>query len=80
LKLGDRYGAVAQGVMHVHHIVPLASIGTTYQVHPVNDLRPVCPNCHVVIHRREPPFSIEEVQELITRQATKTSIGASLGS
>jgi hypothetical protein len=22
----------------------------------------VCPNCHAVIHRREPPFSIEEVK------------------
>jgi hypothetical protein len=24
----------------------------------------MCPNCHAVIHRREPPFSIEEVREM----------------
>jgi len=35
---------------------------------PIRDLRPVCPNCHVVIHRREPPYSIDEVRQLLTQQ------------
>lgn len=68
VNLADRYGSVARGVIHVHHVIPLSHIGTRYEVDPIRDLRPVCPNCHVIIHRREPPFSIEEVQELMREQ------------
>lgn len=60
-----RYGQAADGLIHIHHLVPLAEIGASYSVDPVKDLRPVCPNCHAVIHRREPPYSIEEVQDFI---------------
>jgi len=38
-------------------------------VDPVKDLRPVCPNCHAVIHLRGGCLSIEEVQELINNTA-----------
>jgi hypothetical protein len=65
LDLVSRYGQVVAGFIHVHHLKTLASVGVSYQVDPERDLRPVCPNCHAVIHRREPPYSIEEVQEFI---------------
>lgn len=58
---GVAYGKDAEGYIHVHHLKPLASIGEEYVIDPINDLRPVCPNCHSVIHLRQPPFSIEEV-------------------
>jgi predicted HNH restriction endonuclease len=54
------YGDVAQDYIHVHHLRPLSEIREEHQVDPVNDLRPVCPNCHAVIHRRTPPYTIEE--------------------
>lgn len=66
------YGEVMAGFTHVHHLKPLATVGEGYQIDPVCDLRPVCPNCHAVIHRREPPYSIEEVQQLL-RAAADTS-------
>ena len=59
------YGEVARDDIHVHHLTPLSSIGEKHEVNPVTDLRPVCPNCHAVIHRRSPPFTIEEVQVLL---------------
>lgn len=62
---GATYGAAASGFIHVHHLKPLATIGAQYEVHPVEDLRPVCPNCHAVIHMTDPPRSIEEVQALL---------------
>jgi predicted HNH restriction endonuclease len=40
----------------------LSEIGGEYIVDPVADLRPVCPNCHAVLHRRIPAYSIEEVR------------------
>ncbi len=63
------YGEVMVGFTHVHHLKPLATVGEGYQIDPVCDLRPVCPNCHAVIHRREPPYSIEEVQQLLRAAA-----------
>lgn len=59
------YGAIGDGFIHVHHLVPLAQIREGYEVDPVRDLRPVCPNCHAMLHKRTPPFSIEELRTLI---------------
>ena len=44
------YGPLADKLIHVHHLRPLSEIGKSYVVDPVADLRPICPNCHAVIH------------------------------
>jgi len=62
-----RYGTAAAGYIQVHHVVPLATIAKEYRLDPIADLRPVCPNCHAMIHRREPPFSIEDVKQMLER-------------
>jgi hypothetical protein len=37
-----------------------------YKVDPVNDLWPVCPNCHAMIHRGPgPALTVEELQRLL---------------
>ena len=59
------FGKVGKDVIHVHHLKPLHEIGETYRVDPINDLRPVCPNCHVIIHKNNPPYSIDEVKAMI---------------
>jgi hypothetical protein len=66
--LSDRYGACVDGLIHVHHLIPLATIRMRYSVDPVRDLRPVCPNCHAVIHSTEPARTIEQVREMIRKQ------------
>lgn len=58
------YGSIGYGFIHVHHIVPLSSIGKEYIVNPKTDLVPVCPNCHAMIHRKRPPFLVEEMRVL----------------
>jgi len=35
------------------------------QLDPVKDLRPICPNCHAMIHRREPPYTIEDLRVML---------------
>ena len=62
---GINYGASAAGFIHVHHIRALASIGKQYEVNPTEDLRPVCPNCHAVIHMTNPPRTIEQVRAML---------------
>ena len=58
------YGEIGRGFIHVHHLKQLADIGSEYQLNPLTDLRPVCPNCHAMLHRRRPAYSIEELVEL----------------
>lgn len=62
---GKVYGAIGRGYIHVHHLVQLADIGKNYKVDPIKDLRPVCPNCHSMLHQRRPPLSIDELREMI---------------
>lgn len=57
----DEYGDIGHGFIHVHHLKQLADIGSEYQLNPVTDLRPVCPNCHAMLHRKRPAYSIDEL-------------------
>ena len=63
--LEDRYGQIGRAYIHVHHLTPISSIGQEYRLDPVKDLRPVCPNCHAMLHRRTPPYSVEELKSII---------------
>lgn len=65
---GSTYGPTAEGYIHVHHLRSLSEVGKAHLVDPVTDLRPVCPNCHAVLHRQIPAFSIEEVRAFLYEQ------------
>lgn len=62
---GAFYGEIGCGFIHVHHLVPLANLKAEYEVDPIKDLRPVCPNCHAMLHQNDPPFSIERLKKLV---------------
>lgn len=59
------YGEIGKGFIHVHHLKEISEIGKAYQIDPINDLLPVCPNCHAIIHKRTPPYTIEEVKKFL---------------
>ncbi|OLP18647.1 restriction endonuclease [Leptolyngbya sp. 'hensonii'] len=63
-NFGEFFGELGEGFIHVHHLCPISEIAGEYEVDPVKDLRPVCPNCHAMIHRRSPSLSIEEIVRL----------------
>ena len=63
-----KYGDLGKGFIHVHHLVLVSNVGKAYQVDPINDLRPVCPNCHSMLHKTNPPLSINELKEIIKNQ------------
>lgn len=67
LNFEERYGEVGRGFIHVHHEVPLHEIGREYLVSPVEHLKPVCPNCHAMLHRLDPPHSIPELRARLKR-------------
>lgn len=67
LNFVQTYGNLGAGFIHVHHIVPISDICKEYEVDPVNDLVPVCPNCHAILHRKTPPLTVEQLKKIIRK-------------
>ena len=65
------YGAAyARSYIEVHHLNPPAG-GRLRVVDPVAGLRPLCANCHSMVHRRPGiVLSIEELRQLIAAART----------
>ncbi|MBN1257161.1 MAG: HNH endonuclease [Planctomycetes bacterium] len=63
LKMESVYGEIGKEFIHVHHIRPLSSTSGKRTINPIKDLRPVCPNCHAMLHRKDPPMSIEALKK-----------------
>lgn len=61
------FGKLGKGFIHVHHLKPLAEIQKKYRVDPIKDLRPICPNCHAMIHRCNPVMTIEKLRASIRK-------------
>ena len=59
------YGPIGKDYILVHHLIPLSEINEKYDVDPIKDLRPVCANCHAIIHKGQSPTTIEEVKQMI---------------
>ena len=68
----DTYGEIGQNYIHVHHLIPLSEIGHEYEVDSINDLIPVCPNCHAMIHRAKPMLTMEQLRNCLKPNATGT--------
>jgi 5-methylcytosine-specific restriction protein A len=66
-----QYGEEGRGYIEVHHIVPVSKLGEGYLINPIKDLIPVCANCHAMIHRRTPPYSADEIKQLLRSTAAK---------
>ncbi|MBQ3699295.1 MAG: HNH endonuclease [Prevotella sp.] len=63
------YGEIGKNFIHVHHLTPISSIGKEYQLNVDTDLAPVCPNCHYMLHRKDPPYTIAELKEILAKQS-----------
>ena len=65
INFEKEYGEIGKDFIHIHHLKPLSEIRKEYKLNPEDDLRPVCPNCHAMLHRRIPPFTIYELREIL---------------
>ena len=59
------YGSIGKGFIHVHHKVDIATIGNEYSIDPINDLIPVCPNCHSMLHKKKPAYLVDELKQMM---------------
>jgi 5-methylcytosine-specific restriction protein A len=69
VDMQHRYGFVAEGLVEIHHTVPVSMLGPEYLINPATDLVPLCPTCHAVAHRRSPPFTVEEIKKMLQSAA-----------
>lgn len=63
----DAYGEVGKDYIHIHHLNELSLMGGQHELEPIRDLVPVCANCHAILHRRRPAYSIEEARLMLRR-------------
>ena len=65
----EKFGDLGQNFIHVHHIIDISTVGKEYSVNPKTDLIPVCPNCHAMLHKQKPAYSISELKSIM-REST----------
>lgn len=61
----QKYGKIGKNFIHVHHIEKISLHKEEYYIDPETDLIPVCPNCHAMLHKEEPPMKPEKLLEII---------------
>ena len=57
------YGSLGHQFIHVHHRTMISTAGKASKVDPAKDLVPVCPNCHAMLHKQNPPLTIDELKQ-----------------
>ena len=61
------YPGIGDGIIHIHHLKPVSYM----RGEPMNmdealeNVRPLCPNCHRIVHTKKPPLSIATVRASI---------------
>lgn len=61
----EKYGKIGIGYIHIHHLKEISKIEEEYVIDPFSDLEPVCPNCHAMLHKKEPAYTIEELKDIL---------------
>jgi predicted HNH restriction endonuclease len=68
MNFKDIYGELGENFIHVHHIVPLSEMENSYKLDPREDLVPLCPNCHAMVHRHDPVLLPDELKEILRQE------------
>ena len=67
----QKYGEIGVNFIHVHHVIPLSKLKKNYIPDPGKDLVPVCPNCHYMLYRKDPPYTVDELKEITENNEAK---------
>lgn len=68
------FGELGENFIHVHHLIDISTIGKEYSVNPKTDLIPVCPNCHAMLHKQKPPYSISELKKILQKSTNGNNV------
>lgn len=64
----EKYGELGRDFIHIHHVIPVSKMGPGYVPNPASDLVPLCPNCHAMVHRNDPPLTLEDLRSIVIRE------------
>lgn len=67
MSFEENYGEIGKNYIQVHHIVPVSQLGPNYHIDPEKDLVPVCANCHAMLHRKNPPYTPDELKAIVQK-------------
>lgn len=65
IKMSDIYGEIGENFIEVHHLNPIHLFDDQHVVDYKEDLIPLCPNCHAMIHKLEDPGDITTLRYFI---------------
>lgn len=61
----DTYGIIGKDFIEVHHTTPVSEMDEDFVLNIERDLVPLCSNCHSMVHRKKPPYSIHEMKMIL---------------
>ena len=72
MNFKERYGAIGEGYIEVHHLLPLSSLqeGTVISYTVDTDFAVLCANCHRMIHRCADPSDVVGFAAHVRTRAT----------
>ena len=73
LLFSEEYGERGAKFIHVHHLNPLHSAGGSVFTSPIKDLRPVCPNCHAMLHKGGVLITPDQLREAYWSDSSQTN-------
>lgn len=62
------YGESGEKLVHIHQVKPMSEVSNNEKLDPISHLRPLCPNCHAVLHKSNSHLTIDAVKEKLQRQ------------
>ncbi|MEM6529699.1 MAG: HNH endonuclease, partial [Chloroflexota bacterium] len=72
LNFEEVYGEIGAGYIETHHEEPISQMDGEQFV-DVDGVVLLCANCHRMVHRKTPPYSIEDLKRIVTEQRKKQS-------
>lgn len=67
INFENMYGKIGRNFIHVHHLKQISDIKEEYEIDPLEDLLPVCPNCHAMLHKLDDPSDISGLKEMLRK-------------
>jgi len=63
------YNKQKEPYIEAHHLIPLSELpeGKSVKYNIENDFKVLCSNCHKMVHRKNPPFTIQEIIQILKR-------------
>jgi predicted HNH restriction endonuclease len=64
------YGEIGSGYIEAHHPEPMAELEYEQTFTQLDDIALLCANCHRMIHRKNPPYRVDELKAIVQQQRT----------